>query len=68
LTLQQVLEQYAKHILRINHKAHAMKSHLMHGERKAVAYYTAAAQSVQALIDAPTPSWVALQFIAPRRA
>jgi hypothetical protein len=66
--MKSVLEQYAKHIIRINHKAHAMKSHLTHGERRAIAYYTAAAQSVQALIDAPTPSWVALQFIAPRRA
>jgi hypothetical protein len=30
-----------------------MKSQLTHGERKAVAYYTAAAQAVQNLIDQP---------------
>jgi hypothetical protein len=51
--MQTVLEQYAKHIIRINHKAHAMKSQLTHGERKAVTYYTAAAQAVQNLIDQP---------------
>ena len=53
MSLQSVLEQYAKHIIRINHKAHAMKSHLNHGERKAIAYYTAAAHAVQSLIDQP---------------
>lgn len=56
--MQKVLEQYAKHIIRINQKAHAMKSNLTHGERKAIAYYTAAAQAVQALIDAPTPEGI----------
>ena len=53
MSLQSVLEQYAKHIIRINHKAHAMKSHLNHGERKAIAYYTVAAHAVQSLIDQP---------------
>lgn len=54
MTLQSVLDQYAKHIIRINHRAHAMKSHLNHGERKAIAYYTAAANAVQTMIDQPT--------------
>ena len=49
--MKKVLEQYAKHIIRINHKAHAMKSHLTHGERQAIAYYTNAARAVQRLID-----------------
>lgn len=56
--MKRILEQYAKHIIRINHKVHDLKSNLTHGERKAIAYYTAAANSVQALIDAPTPAWV----------
>lgn len=60
--MQKVLDQYAKRIIRINHRAHALKSHLTHGERRAIAYYTAAAHAVQALIDAPTPAWVGLQF------
>lgn len=62
MTLEKVLQQYAKHIIRIKQRAHTMKSNLTHGERKAVAYYTAAAQAVQALIEAPTPAWVGLQF------
>ena len=56
--MQKVLDRYAKHSIRINHKVHAMKSNLTHGERKAIAYYAAAANSVQALISAPTPAWV----------
>jgi hypothetical protein len=31
-------------------------------QQKGIAYYTAAAERVQALIDAPTPEWVTLQF------
>ena len=65
--MKQVLEQYAKHIIRINQKVHAMKSNLNHGERKAIAYYTASAQTVQALIDAPKPVWVDLKFEKSRR-
>jgi hypothetical protein len=56
--MQDVLLQYAKHIIRIKQKAHAMKSNLNHGERKAIAYYTAAAHAVQNLIDAPAPAWI----------
>ena len=56
--MQDVLLQYAKHIIRIKQKAHAMKSNLNHGERKAIAYYMAAAQAVQSLIEAPTPAWI----------
>ena len=62
MTLQQVLEQYAKRIIRIKQKAHAMKSNLTHGERQAIAYYTSAAQTVQALIDAPRPAWYDFKF------
>jgi len=59
--MKKVLDQYAKHIIRINQKAHAMKSQLTHGERKAIAYYTAAANAIQRLIDAPDPVWVGLK-------
>jgi hypothetical protein len=57
------MNRYAKHIIRINHKAHAMKSQLMHGERKAVAYYTAAAQAVQNLIDQPQAAATEGKFV-----
>jgi hypothetical protein len=60
--MQKVLEQYTKRILRIRHKVHAMKSNLTHGERQAIAYYTAAANTVQSLIDAPRPAWYDLKF------
>jgi hypothetical protein len=66
-SLESVLDIYAKHIIRINHKVHAMKSNLNHGERKAIAYYTAAANAVQALIDAPKPTWVDLTFTKGKR-
>ena len=60
--MKKVLEQYAEHIIRIKQKAHAMKSYLTHGERQAIAYYTAAAQNIQVLIDAPTPAWAGVPF------
>jgi hypothetical protein len=53
-----VLEQYHRHIIRIRLKAHCLKSSLTHKERRGIAYYTAAAQTVQAFFDAPTPAWV----------
>jgi hypothetical protein len=63
-SLESVLDIYAKHIIRINHKVPMGKFsfHSMYGERKAIAYYTAAANAVQALIDAPKPTWVDLKF------
>jgi hypothetical protein len=59
--MHKVLDQYAKHIIRIRQKAHAMKSQLTHGERKAIAYYTAAANAVQRLIEASDPEWVGIK-------
>jgi len=53
--MKQVLEQYAKHILRLANKKPS------HAQNKGIAYYIAAAERVQALIDAPTPAWVGMQ-------
>jgi hypothetical protein len=61
MTLQSVLEQYHNRIIRIRLKAHCMKSSLTYGERKAIAYYTAAAQTVESLIESPAPAWVGAQ-------
>ena len=63
MTLESVMNRYAKHIIRINHTAHEMKSNLTHGERKAVAYYTAAAQAVQNLIDQPQAAATEGKFV-----
>jgi hypothetical protein len=54
--MQKVLDQYITHILRLaNKKPSPARS-------KGIAYYTAAAERLEALINASTPEWVALQF------
>jgi hypothetical protein len=60
--MRNVLQQYEKRISWLLLRAHEAKGNLLPGERKAVAYYTAAAERVSALIAAPTPEWVTLQF------
>jgi hypothetical protein len=55
-TLKTVLEQYHSHVLKLAKKKPSVN------QRKGIAYYTASAERVQALIDAPTPQWVGLQF------
>jgi hypothetical protein len=65
--MKKVLEQYAKHIHRIQNKAVQQGRLLTYEQHKAVAYYLAAAELVQALIDAPTPEWVGLKFMHPQR-
>jgi hypothetical protein len=59
--LQKVLEKYVRHYVRILFKARKGQL-LTPAENKGVAYYRAAAERVQALIDAPTPAWVAVKF------
>ena len=54
--MHSILEQYAKHILRLANKKPS------NARSKGIAYYTAAAERVQALIEAPTPAWVGLKF------
>jgi hypothetical protein len=56
--MKKVLEQYAKHITRILTKA---QGNLTYAQKKGLAYYTVAAERIQALIDAPTPAWVHAQ-------
>ncbi len=55
-TLQQVLDQYVRHIVRLTKKAPS------HARSKGIAYYIAAAERVNALMNAPTPAWVLAQF------
>jgi hypothetical protein len=59
--MEKVLQQYVQHYVRILFKPRQGKT-LTHAEKMGVAYYKAAAQRVQVLIDAPTPEWVGLQF------
>lgn len=51
MTLHSVLEQYAKHLQRLANKKPSKN------RDKGIAYYTAAAERVQALINAPNPEW-----------
>ena len=55
MSLQLVLEQYAKHIHRLMRKPASRKRDM------GLAYYIASAERVQALMDAPTPAGVGAQ-------
>ena len=59
--MEKVLQQYVQHYVRILFKPRQGKT-LTHAEKMGVAYYKAATQRVSALIDAPKPAWVDLQF------
>jgi hypothetical protein len=59
--MKKVLDTYARHIARLMQKESTAK------RRAGIAYYRAAAETVQALIDAPTPAWVGLKFTHPQR-
>jgi hypothetical protein len=59
--MKRVLEQYVQHYVRILFKPR-QGAVMTHAEKMGVAYYKAAAQRVSALIDAPKPAWVDLQF------
>jgi hypothetical protein len=56
MSLQSVLEAYIKHIARLANKRPSVN------RTKGLAWYNAAAQRVLALIEAPKPAWVDLQF------
>lgn len=58
-----VLDQYVQAMIRIYSKAlRNQNGALTEAQKKGIAYYTAAAERVRALIDAPTPEWVGLKF------
>jgi hypothetical protein len=59
--MQKVLQQYVEHYVRILFKRRGGEV-MTHGEKKAVAYYKAAAQRIEALIEAPKPAWADLHF------
>jgi hypothetical protein len=68
MTLQQVLDKYAEHISRIHSKAYYKQGGVRTAaQNKGIAYYTAAANTVQSLIDAPRPAWYDLHFTNPKR-
>jgi hypothetical protein len=50
--MKSVLEQYVKHLLHLANKKPT------HARSKGIAYYTAAAERINALMNAPTPAWV----------
>lgn len=61
--MKNVLAQYAQRITNIYARAARRgQDELTDAQKKGVAYYTAAAETVQALMDAPTPAWVFLEF------
>lgn len=66
--MKRVLEQYAKHITRILQKAAKQGRDTTHKEDIGIAYYRTAIQTVQTLINAPTPVWVGFVFKSKRSA
>ena len=64
--MKKVLEQYKDHAQNILHKV-SVTQVFTAKQRKGYAYYRAAIESLQALIDAPTPEWVGLKFTHPQR-
>jgi hypothetical protein len=67
--MKKVMEQYAEHISRIHSKAYYKQhGYLTAAQKRGMSFYTAAIETVQALIDAPTPEWVVLKFKTSRRA
>lgn len=67
--MQKVMEQYAEHISRIHSKAYYKQhGYLTAAQKRGMSFYAAAIETVQVLIDAPTPEWVAFKFKTSRRA
>jgi hypothetical protein len=63
MTLQQVLDKYAEHISRIHSKAYYKQGGVRTAaQNKGIAYYTAAANLVTNLINAPRPAWYDFKF------
>jgi hypothetical protein len=63
--LEQVLEEYKEHAFRILFKAPKDAegcAKLTTAQSKGFAYYRSAIQTLQALIEAPKPEWVDVQF------
>jgi hypothetical protein len=56
MSLKSTLDQYHKHVLRLAAQKQTANT------RKGIAWYTAAAERVQALLEAETPAWVGLEF------
>jgi hypothetical protein len=67
--MKKVMEQYAEHISRIHSKAYYKQhGYLTAAQKRGMSFYTAAIETVQALIDAPKPAWYDFKFKASRRA
>jgi uncharacterized protein YutE (UPF0331/DUF86 family) len=65
--MKKVLEQYMDHAQHILNKVAATQVFAAK-QRKGYAYYRAAIQTLEALIDAPKPAWYDFKFKASRRA
>ena len=66
--MKKVMEQYAEHISRIHSKAYYKQhGYLTAAQKRGMSFYTAAIETIQALIDAPTPAWVGLKLMHPQR-
>jgi len=59
--MKKVFDQYVTHIIRLYNKPPSET------RDKGIAYYTAAAETLEALINTPTPAWVGLKFEHPLR-
>jgi len=59
--MNKVFDQYVTHLQRLYKKKPS------ESVNKGIAYYTAAAETLEALINAPTPAWVGLKFEHPLR-
>jgi hypothetical protein len=61
--MKKVLDRYTEQISKIYSRAQRrQQGKLTAAQQKGIAYYRAAIETVQALIDAPTPAWVFLKF------
>ena len=66
--MKTVLDKYTEQISKICSRAYTkQQGQLTPAQKKGMAYYRASIQTLQALIDAPTPEWVGLTFLHPQR-
>ena len=66
--MKKVLDKYTEQISKICSRAYAkQQGQLTPAQKRGMSFYTAAIETIQALIDAPTPAWVGLKFMHPQR-
>ena len=61
--MKKVLVQYQRQVCKIYSRAHNKQQDVLTvAQQKGVAYYCAAFETLQALIDAPRPAWYDFHF------